>query len=89
MKNKHFQPELKIPKKPIAFIPAYNESKTIVDVINRHKKDYAIIVVDDGSTDGTGELALKEEVLVVRSNKNLGKGEAIRFGRDKIKELLS
>ena len=39
-------------------IPAYNEGATIVEVLDRIEAlglDRQIIVVDDGSTDGTGE----------------------------------
>ena len=60
-------------------IPAYNESKNIVEIINRSKK-YAdgIIVYDDGSTDNTSELAKTAGAAVIKSPKNTGYGTAIR-----------
>ncbi len=66
-------------------IPAYNEGATIVEVLERIDAlglDHQIIVVDDGSTDGT-EAALsawqgREGVVILRQARNLGKGAAIR-----------
>lgn len=62
-------------------IPAYNESKTIADVV-QHAKKYSknIIVVDDGSKDRTSEIAEKEKVIVLRHIINLGKGAALKTG---------
>jgi glycosyltransferase involved in cell wall biosynthesis len=68
-------------------IPAYNEERTIGDVLARvHalELDKEIVVVDDGSTDGTPALLeqAKETYpgLVVVSKRNGGKGSAIRAG---------
>src|SRR5688500_5169528 len=61
-------------------IPAYNESKTIGDVI-RKAKSYAdeVVVYDDGSTDGTYDMAKAAGADdVVRSPVNNGYGVAIR-----------
>jgi glycosyltransferase involved in cell wall biosynthesis len=66
-------------------IPAFNESATIGDVLDRIEAlglDRQIIVVDDGSTDGT-EQALNDwrgrnGVLIIRQESNMGKGAAIR-----------
>jgi glycosyltransferase involved in cell wall biosynthesis len=62
-------------------IPAYNEQKHISSVIRKVKR-YAsnIIVVDDGSSDKTSELAKKEGVPVLRHIVNLGKGAALKTG---------
>jgi len=62
-------------------IPAYNEEKKIRETlrsINWPKKD--IIVVDDGSTDKTFDIAKEEGVTVLRHNTNFGKGKAQRTG---------
>lgn len=65
-----------------AIIPAYNESKTIKEVITRLKRNIKAIpvVVDDGSTDSTYNIAKTLGVTVIRHEKNRGKGEAIRTG---------
>jgi len=60
-------------------IPAFNDAKNIVEVINKSKK-YAdgVIVYDDGSTDDTAELAKTAGATVIKSPKNTGYGAAIR-----------
>jgi len=66
-------------------VPAYNEAATIVDILERVHAlgmDRQIVVVDDGSTDGTGDLAEAwrnghNDVVVVRQE-NRGKGAAVR-----------
>lgn len=67
-------------------IPAYNEEKTIGKVLEglkQVKEVYEIVVVDDCSTDKTGEVVKKSDnplVKLVRHEKNLGKGKAIQTG---------
>jgi glycosyltransferase involved in cell wall biosynthesis len=61
-------------------IPAYNESATIGEVIDRiHALDLdsQIVVVDDGSVDDTAAIAEAKGATVVRQ-RNGGKGSAIR-----------
>jgi glycosyltransferase involved in cell wall biosynthesis len=66
-------------------IPAYNERTTIVEVLDRIEAlgcDRQLIVVDDGSTDGTGTAveewrASRVDIVLVRQA-NAGKGAAIR-----------
>jgi glycosyltransferase involved in cell wall biosynthesis len=60
-------------------IPAYNEEKNIAEIIKKLQKiTTKIIVCDDGSSDSTGKIAKEMGVLVVRHEKNLGYGAAIR-----------
>jgi glycosyltransferase involved in cell wall biosynthesis len=61
-------------------IPAYDEARTIGDVLERIARldlETQVIVVDDGSTDGTADIAERAGALVVRQA-NRGKGAAIR-----------
>jgi glycosyltransferase involved in cell wall biosynthesis len=65
----------------IAIIPAYNEEKRIGELINITKKYVtSVIVVDDGSTDGTFKRAEQSDAIVIRSSRNRGKGAALRRG---------
>jgi len=60
-------------------IPAYNEEKNISTIIKKLKKiTDNIIVCDDGSNDLTGKIAREMGALVIRHEKNLGYGSAIR-----------
>ncbi len=63
-------------------IPAYNEADSIVQAIERVRAvplEKEIIVVDDGSTDQTPALlAQQPDVVVLRHERNMGKGMAIR-----------
>jgi len=67
--------------KTIAVIPAYNEEKTIGKVIRDAKKFVdEVIVVDDGSTDRTKEIAKMENVNLIIHGKNLGYGKSLIDG---------
>ena len=64
-------------------IPAYNEAQKIEDVIRSIKQlreHDEIIVVDDGSTDNTLELAKRTGVKVLHHPYNQGYGAAIKTG---------
>lgn len=65
-------------------MPAYNEGNRIISVLTELQKDgYKVIVVDDGSTDGTSLKlrATSNSKLTVLSHKiNLGKGAALKTG---------
>jgi glycosyltransferase involved in cell wall biosynthesis len=64
-------------------VPAYDEARTIDDVLERIAAlglDAQVIVVDDGSTDGTGDLAAAHDGVQVLRQHNQGKGAAIRNG---------
>ena len=76
-------------------VPTYNETKrmpkmlesTIRHILSVPKRKTEILIVDDGSTDGTADLALEYakgnleiEIRVVAREKNSGKGGAVRHG---------
>jgi glycosyltransferase involved in cell wall biosynthesis len=67
-------------------VPVYNEIETIDEIIKRVKSvklsmGKEIIVVDDGSTDGTRDFLSRlsdEQIKVLFHDRNMGKGMAIR-----------
>ncbi len=70
-------------------IPVYNEINTIEEILQRveaQKLADEILLVDDGSTDGTREilktLDKKGSVRVILREENQGKGAAVRTGLD-------
>ncbi len=71
-----------------AGIPAYNEEKTIAKIIvNVRRYVDKVIVVDDGSTDDTALIAEGLGVIVVRHDRNRGKGGALRTMFELAKDL--
>lgn len=71
-------------------IPCFNEAKRLdvvrfTDFLNQND-NYALFLVDDGSTDETIEIleeirrATPNQVIILKQSKNLGKGEAVRKG---------
>jgi glycosyltransferase involved in cell wall biosynthesis len=80
-----------IPLNPLISIvvPVFNEAKTVADVIQRLvaidlPAPREILVVNDGSTDGTREvldrIVQRPELRIIHADKNGGKGSAIRTG---------
>lgn len=65
----------------LAIMPAYNESRFIERLV-RELREFSVqvLVVDDGSTDGTGDLAEAAGAQVIRLEKNCGKGAALSHG---------
>ncbi len=68
-------------------VPVYNEAETILQVLERlatlDMTSLEIVVVDDGSTDGTRELLREahwENIRVIFQEKNAGKTAAVRQG---------
>lgn len=65
----------------VVVIPAYNEATTIAGVVagaSRHAD--LVVVVDDGSTDGTGTRAKRAGALVISHPVNRGPGAATKTG---------
>ncbi len=68
-------------------IPVFNENKTmhrILEIIRSVPVEKEIIVVDDGSTDGTRDILKSQpqdgKVRVILHERNQGKGSAVRTG---------
>jgi glycosyltransferase involved in cell wall biosynthesis len=69
-------------------IPAYNEAATIADVARRAgAQSQLVIVVDDGSTDGTGDALDGLPVRLLRNERNIGKGGSLWRGMQYACEL--
>lgn len=82
-------PKIRIPDNisVAVVIPSFNEVKSIVGQIEKIQSAlgstewiYDIIVVDDGSTDGTASAAERCDVQVIRLPKNRGYGAALKAG---------
>ena len=65
-------------------LPAYNEAATIGDVVRGARRVTPnlreVLVIDDGSVDGTAAVARDAGATVISHPRNLGKGEAVRSG---------
>ena len=70
-------------------MPAYNEESSIGGVLDSLAREgwRNIIVVDDGSRDRTAEIARSKGALIVRHERNMGLGAALRTGLNKSREL--
>lgn len=74
-------------KKICVMIPSFNEERTLGQIIRELKtRGLTVYVVDDGSTDGTAVIAKKEGAILVRHQKNMGKGAAMRTGFGRVLE---
>jgi len=76
----------------VAMVPVHDEAATIAEVIRRlpsaiEERPVVPLVVDDGSTDGSGRLARDAGALVVTQPRNLGLGAAVRCGLDRASSL--
>lgn len=73
-------------------IPAYNEAQRLKPSLERILdylkdsgiNDYEIIVVDDGSSDGTsesvGDMVSRKDITIIKNDRNRGKGYSVRRG---------
>jgi len=76
------------PLKVLAGMPAFNEEKFIAKtILGAQKYVDQVLVIDDGSTDATSEIAENLGAIVVRHEKNRGYGAAIRSIFEKAKDL--
>jgi 2-polyprenyl-6-methoxyphenol hydroxylase-like FAD-dependent oxidoreductase len=59
-------------------IPVFNEAATVADIVERARLHGPVLVVDDGSTDGSGAKAAAAGAEVVSLGRRRGKGRALR-----------
>lgn len=73
----------------VAIIPAYNESSRIAQAIADAKPHVAhVVVIDDCSSDATGEVARAAGAIVLRHAINRGQGAALQTGTQFALEVL-
>jgi glycosyltransferase involved in cell wall biosynthesis len=72
----------------VAVIPAYNEERCIGSVVLQARAHVdTVVVVDDGSTDATAQIAEAGGAIVVRHQRNRGKGAALNSGLQRARSL--
>lgn len=73
--------DLRTPPRVLAAIPAYNEAPTIADIVRRMRAEapqFDLLVIDDGSRDGTGRILKGLGVRTATHLCNLGYGRALQ-----------
>lgn len=71
-----------------AVIPCFNESASIAPLVSALRRQLpSVLVVDDGSTDATASLAQNAGAIVVRHERNQGKGAALKSGLSRALKL--
>jgi glycosyltransferase involved in cell wall biosynthesis len=64
-----------------ALIPAFNESRTIAEVVEGVRQQITdVVVIDDGSGDGTADIARAAGATCLQLPRNCGKASALRAG---------
>jgi glycosyltransferase involved in cell wall biosynthesis len=67
--------------KIVAIIPALNAERTITPVVVESRQHIEpVLVIDDGSSDATGDVAREAGATVIRHDVNRGKGAALKTG---------
>lgn len=64
----------------LALVPAHDEAARIDRVVRGARRHLPVLVVDDGSSDATAEVAERAGAAVIRQSPNRGKGAALRAG---------
>lgn len=74
-------------------IPVYNEAETLSALLGKVQAlklpQAEVIVVDDGSTDASADVALNSGASVIRHPYNIGNGAAVKSGIRAARENLS
>lgn len=67
--------------KTCVIIPTYNESNSIAKLVREIKKqNLEIVIIDDGSSDNTAQIAENNGAVVLRNKTNQGKGASLSRG---------
>lgn len=74
----------------VVIMPVYNEAATVGLVLDQVRRHFSgeVIVIDDGSVDSTAQvLAARDDIAIVRLDRNCGYGCALRIGFDVAADL--